>query len=76
MRVGEVGLFCCGVWVCIVSVGFWVGDGRRWPEAVPLFPFGQILDMRPGVRRTGPMAVGMKCYQPCLIGSRPYLLLW
>ena len=26
MRVGER-LFGCGVWVCILSVGFWVGDG-------------------------------------------------
>ncbi len=25
---GGVGLFGCGVWVCILSVGFWVGDGR------------------------------------------------
>ena len=25
---GYRGLFGCGVWVCIVSVGFWVGDGR------------------------------------------------
>ena len=21
-------MFGCGVWVCILSVGFWVGDGR------------------------------------------------
>ena len=42
------GLLGCGVLFFILFVGFWVGDGRRWPEAVPLFPFGQILDMRPG----------------------------
>ena len=45
---GEVGLPSCLVCFCILSVLEGVGDGRRWPEAVPPFPFGQILDMRPG----------------------------
>ena len=31
-----VGLFGCGVWVCIVSVGFGVGDGRRWLDFAPV----------------------------------------
>ena len=29
MTVREVRLFSCGGWVWVLSVGFWVGDGRR-----------------------------------------------
>ena len=42
------GLFGCGVWVCIVSVGFWVGDGRRWLDAAPVHVLREFR--HPGAR--------------------------
>ena len=41
-------MFCCRVWVCILSVGFWVGDGRRFRDAAPFLCFGALR--HPGAR--------------------------
>ena len=51
------GLSGCGVWVCILLVGFWVGDGRRWLDFDPV-PI-QAACRCPGVGGHLPPAIAM-----------------
>ena len=57
MPEGEVGLFGCGDWVCILFVGFWVGDGRRFLDFDPV-PI-QAACRCPGVGGHLPPAIAM-----------------
>ena len=50
---GGCSIFDCGVSVSVLSVGFWVGDGRRLLDAAPVHVLRVLR--RPEARAPGPL---------------------